>query len=419
MKIAHVGPPLAKQGGPAGYLLQLQEAAREAGAAGVLFPPAAAPASRRAGAAPASAFASARRTLGRVKRKVLGAPRPNRPAAADLERERGPIEAVMSDTRRQVLEDTAASVAQARRSAADVWFCHDSVTAAHLLELPDRPQVWLFQHAPFPVAFYQTWCWGVPEWDWHEVARLPDVERWTRWETGVWKRVDRFVLPCPEALEELVRIDPAAASLASTVDYVLTGARLSEAGAPARPRAELRARWGFGQEPVGLYLGANQPYRGLDVLLAGLDHLKARDAGTIAVAGPDPASLRSHPLLRPLGRVTDVAGLLHAVDFVVNVNRFSLFDLSTIEAVEAGTPLLLHAVGGNKTFERLGAGCVMIADLEPDTVARGLRAMFALPAGEREALGRASRACYERHLTLAHFWQGHSDLYACRTSQTS
>ena len=192
------------------------------------------------------------------------------------------------------------------------------------------------------------------------------------------------------------------------------------AGAPLRSRDELRAHWGFGPEPVGLYLGANQPYRGFDALAAGLAQLTSRDAaGVIAVAGPDPDSLPSHPRLRPLGRVNDVAGLLDAVDFVVNTNRFSLFDLSTIEAVEAGKPLLMHAVGGNKTFRQLGAGCVMIDDLAPDTVASGLRTMFTLPAGDRDALGRASRACYERHLTLAHFWRGHSDLYACTTPQTS
>lgn len=419
MKIAHIGPPLARQGGPAGYLLQLRQAALEAGATDVLFPPLAAP-STSSPAAASSVLAQARRSLGRVKRSVFGTPKFDRPATADLEREGGLVEDLVRAARRTQVEETAASVAQARESDADVWFCHDSATAEHLLEQPDRRQIWLFQHAPFPLAFYQAWCWGVPEWDWHDVARLPDVARSTRWELDVWKRVDRFVLPCPEALEELVRFDPAGASLTATASYVLTGARVRAAGAPARSRDELRARWGFGAEPVGLYLGTNQPYRGFDALVAGLAQLTSGDAaGVIAVAGPDPDSLPSHPRLVPLGRVSDVAGLLDAVDFVVNTNRFSLFDLSTIEAVEAGKPLLMHAVGGNKTFKQLGAGCVMIDDIAPETIARGLRTMFASSAGDRDALGRASHACYERHLTLAHFWRGHSDLYACAIPQTS
>ena len=131
----------------------------------------------------------------------------------------------------------------------------------------------------------------------------------------------------------------------------------------------------------------------------------------IAVAGPAPESLPRHPRLRALGRVADVASLLRAVDFVVNVNRFSLFDLSTIEAVEAGRPLLLHATGGNRTFRDLGAGCVMIPDLAPETVARGLTEMLSLPPERRDELGRASRACYEEHLTPAHLWTRHLDLY--------
>src|SRR5262249_6788418 len=106
--------------------------------------------------------------------------------------------------------------------------------------------------------------------------------------------------------------------------------------------------------------------------------------------------------------------LLAAVDFVINVNRFSLFDLSTIEALEAGKPLLLHQVGGNVTFQQLGAGCVTVTDLEAPTIARGLSRMFQMSGRERDTLGRDSRHCYDRHLTLEAFWKRHSDLYAAR-----
>ncbi|MFQ5668097.1 MAG: hypothetical protein ACE5I7_16910 [Candidatus Binatia bacterium] len=93
------------------------------------------------------------------------------------------------------------------------------------------------------------------------------------------------------------------------------------------------------------------------------------------------------------------------------MNRFSLLDLSTIEATQAGKPLLLHAVGGNKRFHELGAGCLMLPDIEPHTVAAGLRDMFSLPAQRRRALARASRGCYETYLTPGHFWERHSRLY--------
>ena len=132
---------------------------------------------------------------------------------------------------------------------------------------------------------------------------------------------------------------------------------------------------------------------------------------TIAVAGPDRSKVPAHTAFRALGRVEDVAALLVSVDFLINVNRFSLFDLSTIEAAEAGKPLMLHAVGGNRAFDRIGAGCVMLRDLEPRVIAECLTTMARLDAAELADLGRKSRACWERELTPTHMWERHLALY--------
>ena len=99
------------------------------------------------------------------------------------------------------------------------------------------------------------------------------------------------------------------------------------------------------------------------------------------------------------------------MDFVINVNRFSLFDLSTIEALEAAKPLLLHATGGNKTFRDLGAGCVMLPDLEPEVIAAGLDSMFSMIPAELAGMAEASRRCYESFLTPKHMWERHQLLY--------
>jgi glycosyltransferase involved in cell wall biosynthesis len=249
---------------------------------------------------------------------------------------------------------------------------------------------------------------------WEEILRFPDVMAWVERELSVWERVDRLILPCRDAGAELVRCDPRFSGALERADWLLTGAAGPAPADPAATRAILRGRWGLpADRPVGLFLGNAQPYRGLDALLDALPALPSEEdlPGVLAVAGPPPDSLPAHPRLRPLGRVADVAGLLRAVDFVVNVNRFSLFDLSTIEAVEAGLPLLLHDTGGNRTFRDLGAGCGMIPDLAPDSIAAGLAALLGLTARERDALGRASRACYEAHLTPAHLWERHLDLY--------
>ena len=139
---------------------------------------------------------------------------------------------------------------------------------------------------------------------------------------------------------------------------------------------------------------------------------------TIAIAGPPPSKVPGHPLLRALGRVDDVAALFASVDVLINVNRFSLFDLSTIEAAEAGKPLLLHAVGGNRAFERLGAGRVMLPDLEPATIAAGLTRMASLEESMLVALGGQSRECWERQLMPRHMWERHLALYDAASAET-
>jgi len=170
-----------------------------------------------------------------------------------------------------------------------------------------------------------------------------------------------------------------------------------------------------------LFLGNREPYRGLDRLLAGLDALCDRRIvpGCVAIAGPDPQYVRGHDRVRPLGHVRDVATLFTAADFVINVNRFSLFDLSLIEAVEAGKPLLLHATGGNRTFLRLGAGCEMLPDLESSTIASGIERMFTLSPAALTSYGEHSRRCYEQHLTPAAFRAAHERLYASAVSTAS
>jgi glycosyltransferase involved in cell wall biosynthesis len=270
-----------------------------------------------------------------------------------------------------------------------------------------------------PLALYLAWSWGVPEASWEQIGTWPDVADWIRREREVIAHADRVFLPCPEASEEFTPVDAAFAPVLVHADYLLTGAVGPARVRPEASRAQLRRRFRLPVEaPVALFIGNAQPYRGLDRLIAAIDMLPSRREvpGVLAVAGPAidqvPLSRRIHAL----GPVTDVSDLLAAVDIVVNVNRFSLFDLSTIEAIEAGCALMLHTTGGNKTFVRLGAGVVTLRDLEPSTIARGLTAGFQMSADQRTELGRASRACYAAHTTLRHFRDRHVGLCAASMS---
>jgi len=206
----------------------------------------------------------------------------------------------------------------------------------------------------------------------------------------------------------LDQFDPAALAVQTPTSFVLSGASADETSRTT-DRAALRRAWKLPLDaPVGLYLGNHQAYRGLDALMEAVPLVDAAVRGIVAVAGPPRHHVTRHPRLRALGHVSAVADLLSAVDFVINVNRFSLFDLSTIEALEAGKPLLMHDVGGNRTFKALGAGAEMVRDLEPATIAAGLSRMFAASSDRLDALSAESRGCYLAHLTRAHLWSRHA-----------
>jgi glycosyltransferase involved in cell wall biosynthesis len=413
--VAHIGPPLRTGGGPAGYLRQLAAAFEGRGAGtSVLFPAPAAAAPIGAQASPSPLRLMAHR----VRLALLGKPRYYRPHPEAIRREGGALAAMCASSLGRMRDENQASLSQARARGADVLFAHDLAGAEAALATRSGENVWLMLHAPMPFGLYVAWSWGIPELDWREILALPDVRALVNREIDACQRVDRLILPCPEAFDELVRCDARFESLRSRVSYVITGARRG-GGGPVVTQGEARARFGLPlDQPIGLFLGNSEPYRGLDRLLEGLDAVGDPRVvpGCVAIAGPDRRSLPASRRIRALGRVSDVSTLLTAVDFVVNVNRFSLFDLSLIEALEAGRPLLMHATGGNRAFQRLGAGCDMLPDLETQSIADGLERMFSLPAAARNALVARSRACYDAHLTLDAFRLAHERVYAMTPS---
>ena len=410
MKVAHIGPPLARTGGASGYLLQLRAglADLDIGPHQVTFP------DEATATVAAPRQSPVRQIAGRLKRALLGQPKFYRPDIRGLQQPHGPLDAQID---RAVAEmRTAAEPALARDAdTADVLFVHDLGAAEAALEQRRKRQsVWFMLHSPMPVALYLAWNWGVPEQDWRTVLAYPDVKRWIDRELNACRRANRLVLPCREAADELTRCDARFGPMLRKADLVLTGAAGPPPANSAATRAAIRARWRLPiDQPVGLFIGSAQAYRALDALLDGLSLLRDEIVipGMIAIAGPDPSAVPVRDRTRALGRVEDVSSLLRAVDFVVNVNRFSLFDLSLIEATEAGRPLLLHDTGGNRTFRALGGGVVPIADLAPATVAHGLERIFGMSRAELDALGARSRACYEEHLKPAQFGARHLALY--------
>jgi glycosyltransferase involved in cell wall biosynthesis len=412
MMVAHVGPPPRRIGGPAGYLHQLLSGASTDPQTRhvVRFPPASTTAPKRPPPPPLN-------LLTKLRRKVIG-PKFYRPSVAEFAAPGGRVDRMLRDMATDTCAESQASLASS--AAADVIFTHDPFSAeAALRQRAASQQVWMMCHGVTPIVVYAVWSWGIPEADWRSFLEYPDVRTWIDWELDVWSRVDRLVFPCPEATDSFRIVDSRFDALAARAQFVLSGAAAPLPGGANRTvsGADLLGPRSSGKR-IGLYLGSAEPYRGFDALLAAAEVLSPSVNLTMAIAGPPPSKVPEHPLWRALGRVDDVAALFASVDFQINVNRFSLFDLSTIEAAEAGKPLLLHAVGGNRAFERLGAGCVMLSDLQPATIAAGLTRMASLEESMLVALGGQSRECWERQLTPRHMWERHLAFYDAASAGT-
>src|SRR5262245_33819041 len=412
MIVAHVGPPPRRIGGPAGYLHQLQSGAstdpqpRHV----VRFPEASMLPPERPSPPPLS-------LLTRLRRKVIG-PKFYRPSVKELSVAGGLVDRMLRDIAFDTCAESQASLTSS--SGADVIFTHDPFSAeAGLRQRASSQQVWMMCHGVTPIVLYAVWSWGIPEADWRSFLDYPDVRTWIDWELHVWSCVDRLIFPCPEATDSFRTIDSRFDVIADRARFVLSGAAAPVPSGADAPKREARRQGPRSEgKRVVLYLGSAEPYRGFDALLSAVEMLSPTLNLAIAVAGPPASRVPEHPLMRALGRVEDVAALFASVDVLINVNRFSLFDLSTIEATEAGKPLLLHAVGGNRAFERLGAGCMMLRDLEPATIAASLAHVASLEQSTLLALSRQSRECWERQLTPRHMWDRHLALYDAASAGT-
>jgi glycosyltransferase involved in cell wall biosynthesis len=88
--------------------------------------------------------------------------------------------------------------------------------------------------------------------------------------------------------------------------------------------------------------------------------------------------------------------LLDHADFYVMMQRKSIFDLATLEAMRGGKPLVLSPVGGNVEVD-LNNNVVFVTEDTMDDACRDIVSRDRLEWGER------NRAVYDKHFSVAHF----------------
>jgi glycosyltransferase involved in cell wall biosynthesis len=161
-------------------------------------------------------------------------------------------------------------------------------------------------------------------------------------------------------------------------------------------------------EPVVLFVGRLHPIKRLDLLVDAFVLLRQRHPqARLVVAGPDEYGLRS----ALVARAGDAGGaitwcgevdagqreaLLRSSLALVLCSDSESFGMSVLEALAAGTPVVVTTTCGWSEVERHGAG--FRVEQRPETIAGALATLVVDPAGAR-AMGARGRALAESRYT--------------------
>jgi len=148
--------------------------------------------------------------------------------------------------------------------------------------------------------------------------------------------------------------------------------------------------------------------KGLDVLLAALDHLQLPNGVHVVVVGtgPEDAALRARAAQCPapvhfLGHRNDVERWMAVADVVALPSRRESLGRVTLEAMAAARPIVASRVGGLTEAVVDGETGLLVPPDDPPALADALRRVLGDDALAHR-LGAAARARYEARYTIAH-----------------
>jgi D-inositol-3-phosphate glycosyltransferase len=220
-----------------------------------------------------------------------------------------------------------------------------------------------------------------------------------RGEDRVIESADRVIAPTETERGQLIELydaDPARIRVAPPgVDL--------DTFAPG-DRAAAKRHFGFSDDPLVVFVGRLQPFKGTDIAVEAMGHLKrlVPDAQLAIVGGDSPRGSRGERVrLRLAARRLGVADrlrfmepvahselpvLYRAADVVVVPSASESFGLVALEASACGTPVVATAVGGLRLIVRDGESGYLVARRDSKSFAAALSRVLADP-GTQDRLG--------------------------------
>jgi len=191
---------------------------------------------------------------------------------------------------------------------------------------------------------------------------------------------------------------------------------------PATPAQSVPDELQAGDKPVILYLSRLHPVKRVDLLLRAYASLPQREDVVLAIAGDGEASFVAS--LKALAGELGIGGAVRWLGFASGARKQHLlsaatvfvlpsasenFGIAVIEAMNAGTPVIVtEAAGIAQLVRTTGAG--LVTDGSLDSLQAALARLLA-DAELRAVLGRAGRLAVERELSLDVFGARLESLY--------
>lgn len=144
-----------------------------------------------------------------------------------------------------------------------------------------------------------------------------------------------------------------------------------------------------------LFIGRRNSVKGYDYVLSAFIEARAcRKDIRLFVAGS--GNKERIDGVVDLGLVPNPIQWMKSCDYVINFNRQSYFDLSLLEALSVGAPLILACTGGHKVFESLDTpGIIKIPKCDSSALARVFQSDAVVRRVDNEYATQSNRLLYE------------------------
>jgi D-inositol-3-phosphate glycosyltransferase len=250
----------------------------------------------------------------------------------------------------------------------------------------------------------------------HTLARVKDVASpgdppeplfRKRGEARVIRAADRIIAPTDTERAQLVELYDADEQ---RIFVAPPGVDLERFAPGDRKAAKLR--FGFSDDPLVVFVGRLQPFKGTDIAVDAMARLQAMvpDAQLAIVGGDSPRGSRGERVrLRVAARRLGVSDrlrfmqpvdhselpeLYRAADVVIVPSASESFGLVALEASACGTPVVATAVGGLRTIVRDGESGYLVPSRDGQSFAMAISRVLADPGAQHRLGANAVRLAH-------------------------